>query len=131
MRDIENRVAFEERDRLRIAAVLPRPFPLILGNEPIGKADGPAPLSLADAAAKLKRLLEGEPDLCPVSALVDGVPLEKDVDPGIGLPCPGITRHRQRGIDPGPTPWLNQRHDACFKFGDDPVGDIPIKSVGT
>ena len=72
LRQVEDREALQERDRLRFLAGLAAPASFVVGNEAVGIDDGRAVLALADIAAEAQRLAEGQPALagkpCSITA---------------------------------------------------------------
>src|SRR3546814_6058243 len=63
LRDIEHGEAFEKRHRARRSTVARRPLGFALRNELVGIDHGRAALTLADIAARLQCLTEGQPAL--------------------------------------------------------------------
>jgi len=72
LRQVENREALQERDRLGLLAGLSGAPLLVVGDKAVGIDDGGAMLALADMTAKGQRLPEREPALggkpCSITA---------------------------------------------------------------
>jgi len=126
LRDIEDGEALEEGHSAGLVAVAPGAFPLGLGGEAVGIDHGHPMLALADAAARLLRLPEGQPALGRPAMLDDRAPQDQDIDPRI---APGGERvARQAGGGPArPAPRLDPREAPGFEFGDDPRGHLVIE----
>jgi len=77
---IEDRKAFEERDRVRLVAGLGRALGFPVRDEAIGIDDRGAGLALARMAAELEGLAEREPVLAGEAALGDRALENEDID---------------------------------------------------
>ena len=124
--DIEDGVAFHEGDdRFGILAGL---FVTLCARDGVGIDDERAVFSLADIAAKLKRLLEGHPDRRCITAFHCGHPEHDDIDAAIR---DAIAAQRARDA-PGcmfRVPWLHPRAHAGFEIGHDLGGDFLIDGL--
>ncbi len=123
--DVEQGNALEERYGARVVVVAPRPLALILGSEAVSINHGHAALALADGAASVERLGEGQPALRGMAALDDRAPQQQDINPRVASPGNGVARQARRGG--GAAPRLNPREAPGFKLGDDPRGDFGIE----
>ena len=126
LRDVEHGEALEERHRLGLVAVLAGALQFSLGNEAVGIANGRAAFALANIAAQVQRLPEGQPILMGKALLDDRAPQDQDVDPGIAPAGGGVLGQAQAGL--GPAPGLHPRHPALFQLGDDLVRDLLIEA---
>src|SRR6185437_1076866 len=85
-----------------------------------------AALALADVAAEVQRLPEGEPMLMGEALLDDRAPQDQDIDAGIAPAGCGVLGQAQAGL--GPAPGLHPGHPALLQLGDDLVGDLLIEA---
>jgi hypothetical protein len=125
---IEDREAFEERDRAPLVAVAFRTLAFVIRNEAVGIDNRRAVLAFADIAANAQGLAEGEPILASESSRDDGVPEDKYIHAGVSVPRGCILRHGKRRLRRRRSPRLDPRHTARFQLGDDLIGDFGIKA---
>jgi len=117
----EGEAALEEGHGLGLLARLGRAFALLAGHEAVGIEDAGAVLALADGAAQVLRLAEGEPGLRREAVLDDGAPEDEDVDLGIAAARRGVLRQPEPGL--GPAPGLHPEHAALLQArGQDAAG---------
>jgi hypothetical protein len=70
--DVEHGEALQERYRVRLVALLPRPGALLVRDKPVGEHHRGATLTFADISAQAQGLAEGEPALAREAMLDNG-----------------------------------------------------------
>ena len=125
--DVEERKAFQKRDGAGFVAFGNGTFLLGFGRKTVGIDDRNAALALADAAARLARLPEGQPALRWIAMLDNRAPQDQNVDAAIGTMGERVTR--QSGACGGVrcAPRLDPWQAARLQFGDDAGGDLIIE----
>ena len=126
--DVEDGVGLQERDAGRIAGFFARISLFIFRNEGAGPHDRLALLALADTAASVEGLLEGQPTLGGIVHRRSGAPQDQGVDAGNrssrSWRSPGTQGRRGRRRLSG----FGVRHQAVFEVGDDLVRDAVVNA---
>src|SRR3546814_187332 len=80
LRDVEHGKAFEEGNRLGVAAGFGSAGLFGLGDEAVGIDDGGSTLALPDRSARVERLAEGQPALRGEAVVDHRTPQDQDID---------------------------------------------------
>src|ERR1700682_4860014 len=114
---IEDREAFEERDRTGFIPIAFRTLAFVIRNEAVGIDNRRAVLAFADVAANAQGLAEGEPTLADEALRDDGVPEDKYIHAGVSAPRGCILRHGERRLRRRRSPRLDPGHAARLQLG--------------
>ena len=126
--DVEHGEALQERDCVRLVALLPRTGALLVRDETVGEHHRRAALAFADIAAEAQGLAEREPALARETMLDDGPPEDEHVDAGIAALGRGVLRHGQWRLNRRRAPRLDPGQPPGLQLGDDLVGDFLIEA---
>lgn len=132
LRDVEDREALQEWDRLRFVACLSGTPAFIARHELVGIDDGGAALALPDISTQRQGLAECEPTLARKTIGDHRSPEDQHIDARITASGCGVGWHGQRGLGCGGPPWLDPRQPPGFQFGKDLAGDfvIQVRPIG-
>ena len=120
---VEHGEALQERDRVRLVALLPRTCALLVRDESVGEHHRRAALAFADIAAKTECLAKGQPALAWEAMLDNGPPQDEHVDTGIAALGRGVLRHGERRLSRRCAPRLHPRQPPGLQLGDNFVSD--------